>query len=242
MANFDLQTWDNALDAATDTASLKTISANIAAGTGVPMFCYTELGNRFRRHEYTLFGNFPAPWLASRYRQLPTAEAEDPVVRHVTQGLPPVCWSARGQILGRHEGLSSTRPLLARAGEFGLRVGLTVPLYAPRSSWAFMTFSSGETNDARDLIELLPQMVYLSMLVRYAHDRVRPHAEFKLSLRQYEILTLFSRGHSARIIADHLHVRPRTVYTHVENAAVRLGVPQREVIEAARSLGLIPSR
>lgn len=242
MRNFNPLDWAREFDAATDFASLKTIAHRIGAAAGIPLFCYTELGNRYRRHEYTLFGNFPQPWLAARYRQLPSAETHDPVVRHVLAGLPPVCWSARGQILGRHESLAATRPLLARAGEFGLRAGMTVPLHAPRSNWAFMTFATDETADARDVSELLPQMAYLSMLVRFAHDRLRPHAALKLSARQYEILSLVASGHSARVIADRLHVRPRTVYTHVENAAARLNVPQREVIEAARSLGLIPSR
>ena len=51
MRNFNPLDWAREFDAAADFASLKTIANRIGTAAGIPLFCYTELGNRYRRHE-----------------------------------------------------------------------------------------------------------------------------------------------------------------------------------------------
>jgi DNA-binding CsgD family transcriptional regulator len=52
-------------------------------------------------------------------------------------------------------------------------------------------------------------------------------AQFKLSVREGEILRLLARGHSAGNIAKSLIISPYTVNTHVQHIYEKLGIHKR---------------
>lgn len=62
-----------------------------------------------------------------------------------------------------------------------------------------------------------------------------------LSERELEVLHELAAGHSNKEIAEHLHVSPNTIKTHVARLFEKLGARRRtEAIRRARELGIVP--
>lgn len=62
-----------------------------------------------------------------------------------------------------------------------------------------------------------------------------------ISKREYEVLTLISRGNTNQQIADKLTLSPNTVKTHSSNLYLKLGAKRRtQAIQKAKELQLIP--
>ncbi len=66
-------------------------------------------------------------------------------------------------------------------------------------------------------------------------------AELGISPREVAVLREIAAGHSNKQIADHLHVSPNTVKTHVARLFDKLGARRRtDAVRRARELGLVP--
>jgi DNA-binding CsgD family transcriptional regulator len=66
-------------------------------------------------------------------------------------------------------------------------------------------------------------------------------ATLRVSGRELEVLQLLAAGRSNKEIANHLHVSPNTIKTHVAKLLEKLEARRRtEAISRARALGMIP--
>ncbi|MDP9471489.1 MAG: LuxR C-terminal-related transcriptional regulator, partial [Chloroflexota bacterium] len=68
-----------------------------------------------------------------------------------------------------------------------------------------------------------------------------PGNDFGLTLREFEVLRLLTRGDTDQTIADALFISRRTASTHVGNILAKLGVESRTAAAVhALHVGLVP--
>ena len=132
--------------------------------------------------------------------------------------------------------------ILRRAGEYGLRAGITVPISSPGVSWAFMTFTTDATFDLRDLFCTIAPMTYVASCLHVSARRLQgcDEATPRLTEREREVLRWAALGKTSWDISAILSVSERTVNFHLQGAARKLEVNGRQAAcTRAIALGLI---
>lgn len=246
-----LEDWDDA-DAilrATAPAELGRIATRFAQRWGYDYHGYSArlfVPPSSHGPDTRLFGNFPAEWvqrngaLRTGESEINAKEREDPRVRHVRAGLPVTSWTVSGGIgYTRADLRQVARPLLRRAGEAGMTGGLTIPLAAPGTQWAIMTFSTRQRCTLRELAPSIAPSLYFASCLQAAlslaagDESERP----ALSPREREVLHWAAVGKTSWEISVILGTSERTVNFHLSNAARKLGTRGRSAT-CARALAL----
>ncbi|SDA93688.1 LuxR C-terminal-related transcriptional regulator [Sinorhizobium sp. NFACC03] len=196
------------------------------------------------RSDFLTFNDFTSEW-AEGYEALrdPEIASRDARVMHVRAGMPSTAWNVRGEVgftdkmIGKQAG-----QILRRAGEYGLRAGITVPISSPGVSWAFMTFTTDATFDLRDLFCTIAPMTYVASCLHVSARRLQgwDEARPRLTEREREVLRWAALGKTSWDISAILSVSERTVNFHLQGAARKLEVNGRQAACArAIALGLI---
>lgn len=74
---------------------------------------------------------------------------------------------------------------------------------------------------------------------KYDHVICHPEFDHKLSTAEKRVMTLVYDGLTEDAIAEHLHLSPKTIHSHVRNAYTRIGIHSKaEFIKYATSHNL----
>ncbi len=177
--------------------------------------------------------DFPQSW-ARRYEWLakPSSDINDPVIEHVTKAQLPTTWDCKGRVtfteprIARH-----ARGLLGSAGEHGLAVGMTIPLFAPDFSWSFLVMTSRSAAPATELLSELPWACLLGQTVMLSIRRLTSATVLRrqpLTSRESEVLRWCAAGKTSWEIGRILSISEATVNFHVKNAAREFGTCSRQ--------------
>ncbi len=220
------------LDASLTPASLRDTMADVAALFGIRHIAYLALTpGRGRRPN--IIATYPEAWVEhyqkSRYHRL------DPVIVSLAERRDSFSWEVERAVASPR-----LRQFYDEASFFGIRAGLTIPLYDAQGPVAALTLATATgLND-------LPQMLFSEenvlqlmgvLLHKRAHERIagpRMVAGVKLSRREYECLEWAAAGKSATDTASILALAPSTVTDHLSRAKAKLGV--RTIVQAVALL------
>jgi LuxR family transcriptional activator of conjugal transfer of Ti plasmids len=192
---------------------------------GFNMFAYLSFMPGESLDKVLALTTYPSSWVSrycnNRYDRL------DPIIARSVSTTLPFSWSvhaARSGLTRRQ------RRFFDEADDYGIRHGFTIPIHERSGKAATLTVA---TSDKRSEIEsrLESHQHALHLIAIYLHAWMRrtlPTSDRTLRpmLTQREIACLqwAARGKSAVNIAQILHIRPRTVVFHIENAKQKFGV------------------
>lgn len=169
--------------------------------------------------------SYPEEWLdhydASNYALI------DPAFSKAAMTVLPFKWDL---LYGHPETSDRGRRLFNEAEEFGLRVGVSVPIHGPANGLAVLSVASAQRGDmlqARweqtlDDLMIVGARLHEAQLQRAAAEN--DYAEPNLTDRERECLTWTSRGKTSWEVGEILKISEKTVLFHVNNAMRKLDV------------------
>lgn len=227
------------------------------------LFCtaagFEHHGLAMRRHpamfdadtdDFISFNNYGNEWGALyAHLRLPRVAAADARVGHSRTSLPALTWNTLGDVASnssRHRKLyGEGQRMMARAGDFGMRGGITAPLRGAGVSWGFLSATTDRTHGIRELMQPLAELSYFvsCMQVALEHALATPAKNFpvaSLTPREREVLAWCAIGKTSWEIGVILGISERTVNFHVYQAADKLGTRGRQsTVARAVALGLV---
>jgi LuxR family transcriptional regulator, activator of conjugal transfer of Ti plasmids len=141
---------------------------------------------------------------------------------------------------------NASRNMFGEAAQFGIRNGVTVPIRGPGKHVSAFTVSGGDrvmqghksSREILDLLQMSALHLHACMTTRVPRFMTEQGRSL-LTNRQRYCLTQSSKGHSAKMIARHAGLTPRTVEFHLEEAKRRLHaatLPQAVAIAIEKKL------
>ncbi len=224
--------------AVTSLQQLTALLARVASHLGFEWAVYAlESTSAQGGRRLALVNDYPEPWIERYFRE--GYISSDPVMRHCQNAVLPVRWE-EVQLATSREAL-----VMRDAAEFGLRVGLSAPLFGAHGEHGVLSLATGtELRDAPRRVD--DALVYLPLLAGYVHHtlrRVLPEEEGRvapLSHRERECLLWVAEGKTSWEIGNILGVSERTVLFHLGNACRKLGVNKRQhAVARALLLGIL---
>lgn len=208
-------------------------------GTPLYAFMAANIAGRQMR-EPAILTNYPEEW---RRRYVDgNYTIRDPVVRGMQNRLTPMVWGTQAEY---NELPPEGRKHYDEAAEFGLRIGLIVPLYFSGQEYATFAVASDEAEET-----FLPKAFWratvMQVIAPYIYDALRRisgggtvEAE-ALTRREAECLAWAAQGNSMADIGTILGVSRNTVIFHLGNAKRKLGVDTLQgAVARAMSLGYV---
>ena len=152
----------------------------------------------------------------------------DPVVLRGCRSVIPFTWGTTD--MTRHLRGNQKR-LFDEAGEFGIRVGFTVPVHGHGGEFSGLTIASNDPDgEFLKRIDDVQHLLHLMAIHYHAHvSRVVRGPEFEaeeveLTARETECLTWAANGKTAWETSMILGISNNTVLFHIKNAKKKLGV------------------
>jgi len=202
--------------------------ARIPVSLAKPYICYVS--------------GFPEEW-RDRYLGLGYMQI-DPVVDHCLKHVTPLPWDT---VKPPEKKDRKVRQFLGEAREFGLKSGLSLPVHGSGGETALLSLTANESPEKAQgrTREVLPYVFLLSAYLHEAMRRVMVSEELDLNKaeltgREKECLLWAAEGKTAWETAQILKISERTVIFHLQNAARKLKVVNRQqAVARAVSLGLL---
>lgn len=176
--------------------------------------------------------NFPTEW-GDRYVDK-KYEYHDPVHKKLLRSKRAFAWEdlkAEGYLEGK------SKKIFHEGGDFGLRDGVTIPVFNTNGYTAVITFAAERLADDPRLKPAL-HLIALYFHGRYVElsDANRPNDFPELTPRERECLRWTGQGKTDWEIGEILGISESTVHNHIENAKYKLRVTTRvqAVVEALR--------
>lgn len=220
------------LDASLTPSSLRDTMADVASLFGIRHIAYLAL-TRGRARRPNIIATYPDAWvehyIKSRYHRL------DPVIANLAARRDPFRWEVERAVTSPR-----LRQFYDEASFFGIKAGLTIPLYDEDGPVAALTLATGAGLDD------LPSRIFseenvLQLMAVLLHKRARERIcaprmvnGVHLSRREYECLEWAAAGKSATDTAVILGLAPSTVIYHLSRAKAKLGV--RSICQAVALL------
>ncbi len=168
----------------------------------------------------------------------------DPTIAHCANHSTPLSWDKIAQ-LEKEDSLVSQ--FMEEARDFGLKSGVSLPVHSPHGESAMLSLASSKTHlqTKQDILEAMP---HAQLFTAYLHENVRrifsqqvlPLQRVELTSREKECLLWSAEGKTAWETAKILGVAERTIIFHLQNAAGKLNVVNRQqAVARAVSLGLL---
>lgn len=155
--------------------------------------------------------------------------AHDPTIRYCHDNVRPCTWDR----LPLGNGID--QQIMDEAGEHGIRSGLSIPIHGARGEAAMFNLASSRSpaDMAIHLVEVLPYVHLLASFVHEASRRVlwAEHGNFEknpLTEREKECLLWSAEGKTSWETSQILGISERTVTFHLQNAAEKLKVCNRQ--------------
>lgn len=183
------------------------------------------------------FEDLPAGW-QTLYALRKYGEI-DPLLRRAVNSIEPLVWS--------HALFADTPQLWADAQSFGLRAGISQPCWAAQGVFGILTFlragplfSTGEIALLRRQLQMVGNLLHLSMYELLDVPDMNRVGEVCLTSREREVLRWTSEGKTAEIIGAILNISTRTVNFHIGNVLTKLvAVNKVQAVAKARTFGLL---
>ncbi|MBN4046664.1 autoinducer binding domain-containing protein, partial [bacterium AH-315-P15] len=179
-------------------------------------------------------GRFPKEWfqiyLEKKY------EFYDPVTKKLfSKDGRDVIWKDLHKMVQRR---TKGWRILNECGEFGLRDGITFPLFGAHGYLAGATFAAPKFDtdpDFRSALNLIATYAHARFLYFHRQDRAS-NKVVEITPREREILQWVASGKSDWEIGEILCISEHTSQKHMENIKHKLGVGKRiqAVVEALR--------
>lgn len=213
-------------------------TSQLSQDMGFEYFIYgSRLCDAQGRAVDTVLNGYPVNWRRAyeeqRYVQ------RDPTVRHALSSHLPLLWTAE------FFASQSAADLHEHARQFGLRVGLTLPIRAADRSVGLLSLATADAKIGGDgAVEVLAQARLLADYLHEAAQRLlAPRTrltEGLLSARECECLHWAAAGKTSWEIGRILSLSERTVNFHIGNAMRKLEVTTRgQALAKALALQLI---
>ncbi|MDO8412307.1 MAG: LuxR family transcriptional regulator [Gallionellaceae bacterium] len=223
--------------------ALHTATTEIVKQLGFEHFIYGVRVNISPVQPYQfVFSGYPKEW-RDHYSEA-GYENIDPTVQHclIDRRVIPIVWEAR---------TFSSRPafqLLDEAKSCGLVNGASFPVQGSRGEAAMLSVAtSRNSNEAVE--DMSAMMGKTQLLACYLHEAIQrivlskgpvPLGQVALTKREKECLLWAAEGKTSWEIGSIINVSERTITFHLQNAAHKMGVTNRQhAISRALSLGLI---
>lgn len=198
--------------------------------------------NSFTNPTLVVVSGYPDGW-GSWYTQ-GQCERIDPVLRHCFSEITPIAWdTARA---GDYDS-RAVRRFMGEARDLGLGAGVSYPLHGRHGEKILLSLAAQRSPAAPDAL-LLQAAPFAHALLPYVHEAVRkllnrPEVmldQIQLTDREKECLLWAAEGKTAWEASRILNISERTVTFHLQNAAEKLHVANRQhAVARAVSLGLI---
>ncbi|KAA2233138.1 helix-turn-helix transcriptional regulator [Salinarimonas soli] len=193
-----------------------------------------------RLEKYAMVSGWPDEWL-SRYTDYGYVHV-DPVIRKIRATTMPFMWDEAPYDRDDH----AAARVMSESPDFGLVVGMTVPIHTVKGFTAGVCFSSrhrlhwnGETRAALHLIAIYAHARAVELIEARTDAPSKPPV--RLSAREVECLRWTAAGKTAWEISVILRLSEHTVTGYLQSAAVKLGAVNRiqAVAEAIRHRHII---
>src|SRR5690348_5027600 len=238
MSNLSL--FESLLDCGT-VEELHSNATAIARQMGFEHFLYgVQINTSLTRPYRFILSCYPEEW--RKHYDKEGYATVDPTVSHCAKTSIPIIW--KNEIYkGRKE-----NQFRSEAKDSGLVSGVSFPVHGRRGEVAMLSLcTSRESGEAQD--DILAAMGKASLLSCYLHEAVQrivlskgplPLKKINLTEREKECLLWAAEGKTGWEIANIINISERTVTFHLQNAAQKLGVVNRQqAISRALSMGLI---
>jgi DNA-binding CsgD family transcriptional regulator len=238
----DLEMFEQLLNCLT-VDELYASTASIVRKMGFEHFIYgVRVHTCLTRPYQFILSGYPKEW-RSHYVEA-GYESIDPTVAHCTKNrrITPLIWDRDlfcGQVAER---------LWGEASDFGLASGASFPVRGCNGETAMLSLATSR-NPGQARTDIVAMAGAAQLLACYLHEAVArvvlskeviPLQQTGLTAREKECLLWAADGKTSWEIGKILGVSERTIIFHVQNAAHKLGVSNRQqAIARALSLGLM---
>lgn len=236
----DLDLFESLLNCDT-VEELHTVTTAIIGQMGFEHFLYgVQVNTSLTRPYRFILSCYPEVW-RKRYDEENYASI-DPTVSHCATTVIPIIW--KNEVFkGRKEAR-----VRSEAKDCGLVGGASFSVHGGRGEAAMLSLAtSRESREAQN--DIVAMMGKAQLLTCYLHEAVQrivlsqgplPLKKISLTERERECLLWAAEGKTGWEIANIVNISERTVTFHLQNAAQKMGVVNRQqAISRALSMGLI---
>jgi DNA-binding CsgD family transcriptional regulator len=236
----DLELFESLLSCTT-VEEVHSNATAIASQMGFEHFLYgVQVNTSLTRPYRFILSCYPEAW-RKRYDEEGYAGI-DPTVSHCARTAIPIIW--KNEVFkGRKEAR-----VRSEAKDCGLVSGASFSVHGGRGETAMLSLAtSRESREAQD--DIIAMMGRAQLLTCYLHEAVQrvvltqgplPLKKISLTERERECLLWAAEGKTGWEIANIVSISERTVTFHLQNAAQKMGVVNRQqAISRALSMGLI---
>lgn len=210
---------------------------------GFDRFQYgTRIPTSFVKPYFIFISSYQNEWrtryLAEGYMSI------DPTVAYCAKHVTPFCWE---RIASHERENELVRRFMGEARDFGLNSGASFPVHSAQGEFAMFSVTSGQ-DPQRAQSRILEALPVAHLFTAHLHETVRrifeqqvlPLKRAQLTDREQQCLLWAAEGKTAWETSQILCISERTVIFHLQNAAQKLNVVNRQqAVARAVSLGLI---
>ncbi|SDY49130.1 DNA-binding transcriptional regulator, CsgD family [Collimonas sp. OK242] len=221
---------------APDWEQLRSCMQRLLAPLGICDFMLqTEIANVNGASQMELFGSLPNAVL--QQFSLPAEDQTDPVRQHLARSRLPLSWQVE-QLCLLHSG--HVYPLLKT---MGVTQGMSLAIHSKHAASRLDFYSNAVRQEALPTsaqADALLLGVHLQEAAELLWRKAAPDQGPMLSARELECLRWSADGKTSSEIGLILGISQRTVYFHMKNVAMKLGVySTRHAISKAVMMGII---
>lgn len=210
-----------------DLEAMRAEFSKVAADFGFQKFAYLAVHiTGCNDGDPLLVSNYPQEW-TGHYMDNDYFNF-DPVVLRGSRSVLPFTWGTEDMI---KQLPSNQKRLFDEAGEFGIRVGFTVPVHGHGGEFAGLTIASDEPDsEFLKRIDDAQHVLHLMAIHYHAHiSRIVRGPDFEaedihLTPREVECLNWAAGGKTAWETSRILGISQNTVLFHIKNAKTKFGV------------------
>lgn len=193
--------------------------------------------------EISTITNYPDDWMATYFEE--GFQRHDPVVRYCFENVAPIRWE---QLLTMDQYITpEAEKVLAKAGEMGLKHGVSIPVRSHTGDVAVFSLSTKVDEDINGRFEkvLATAQMFATELFNTVsriniNQKVEETQKEKLTPRELECLFWACEGKTTWEISKIIEISERTVIFHLTSATKKLGAVNRQhAVAKAMSTGLI---
>lgn len=238
-AELAFQEFVDALDTASTDLAFRSVAERTAHRLGFRWFAYLS----FVSEEPFLISSYPKSWsrhyFSERYYEV------DPVVEHSRGQHSLFRWSGDAS---ETSGTKAQRRLFDEAEGFGIKTGVTIPIRGGFGRFGAFTLAADEDTpsldkriaNGADMLQLVGMYYHVHVEAKLRPEPTAAPLDF-LSQRERECLAWAARGKTMDETAEILHLKPRTVLFHIENARRKLDASTcTHAVAVAVRKGLLP--
>lgn len=195
---------------------------------GFEHFIYAlRIPDQFSESRVIMLNGYPDAWIEHYWKN--GYAALDPVIQHCSRHVVPILWQELPS-----DAATPVARVMAEAGEFGMKTGVSMPVHSPQGSLGILSFATG-TDDPDSLAAVRSASPYIQLLAVHIHEAIQrvcggqsDNIRTQLTPRETECLRWAADGKTSWEIGQLLSMSERTVNFHFNNAMTKLNVMSRQ--------------